>query len=209
MRAVGIDVGARRLHAVALDGAAALAATAVFDASDLDEVVAWARGAGQVAVDSPDRWSAAPHEGDIELAPKFRTARCGEIALGRDHRIWVPWTTPVGPAPGWIHVGVDLFAALRDAGHEPIEVFPNAAFRVLAGGRRLAPKRTAAGARSRVELLERAGVSRAPLQAWSHDTLDAGVAALVALHRERGTARPVTCGHDGSAIWLPARPPDC
>ncbi|HEX2042182.1 MAG TPA: DUF429 domain-containing protein [Acidimicrobiales bacterium] len=206
MRAVGIDVGARRLHAVVLDSRAAVAGTGVFDADDVDEVVAWARGARQVAVDSPDRWSAGPHQGDVELPPKFRSARCAEIALGRDHRIWVPWTTPVKPAPGWIHVGVDLFAALRDGGHEPIEVFPHAAFRVLAGGRSLAPKRSAAGARSRGELLERAGVSQAPLQTRSHDVLDAAAAALVALHRARGAARPVTCGHDGSAIWLPAGP---
>jgi predicted nuclease with RNAse H fold len=204
VRVVGIDVGARRLHAVALDGAAALAGTWVFDADDLDGVVAWARGARHVAVDSPDRWSAAAHAGDDALPPKFRTARCGEIALGRVHRIWVPWTTPVEAAPGWIHVGVDLFAALRADGHHPLEVFPYAAFRVLAGGERLAPKRTAAGAWSRIALLEQAGLSKPPLQGLSHDLLDAAVAALVALHRERRTARPVTCGHDGSAIWLPA-----
>ncbi|HEX2273847.1 MAG TPA: DUF429 domain-containing protein [Acidimicrobiales bacterium] len=203
MRVVGIDVGARRLHAVALDARAAVVGVGVFDAVELDELVAWTGGARQVAIDSPDRGSTAPHRAEEGLAPKFRTARCAEITLGRHHGIWVPWTTPVEPAPGWIRVGIELFAALRAEGHEPVEVYPHAAFRVLAGGRRLPPKHTRAGAGARVELLERAGLSGAWLKMWSHDALDAGAAALVALERAQGTARPVTCGHDGSAIWLP------
>jgi predicted nuclease with RNAse H fold len=201
---VGIDVGARRLHAVALDGGAAILGVAVFDSADVDELVGWASGAENVAIDSPDRWSTGPHSSEPELSPKFRTARCAEIALGRKHRIWVPWTTPMEPVPGWIRVGIDLFTALRAKGQEPVEVFPYAIFRVLAGGRRLPPKRTSAGARLRLELLEQAGVSGARLDRWSHDALDAAAAAVVALHRGLGTARPVTCGHDGSAIWLPA-----
>jgi predicted nuclease with RNAse H fold len=200
---VGIDVGARRLHAVALDGEARVVGAEVFDARHLDEVAAWTSGADQVGIDSPDRWSTAPHGSDHRLSPKFRTARCGEIALGRDHGIWVPWTTPVEPTPGWIHVGIDLFAALGAEGQEPVEVYPHAAFRVVAGGRRPPPKQTAAGCRARVELLEKAGVVEASLPVWPHDALDAAAAAVVALQRARGTAVAVTCGHDGSAIWLP------
>ncbi|HEV3401839.1 MAG TPA: DUF429 domain-containing protein [Acidimicrobiales bacterium] len=203
-RTVGIDVGSRRLHAVALDGGAAIVDVAVFDAADIDELVGWASGADKVAIDSPDRWSTGPHSSELELSPKFRTARCAEIALGREHRIWVPWTTPMEPVPGWIQVGIDLFAALRAKGHEPVEVFPYAVLRVLAGGRPLPPKRTSAGIRSRVELLEQAGVSGPSLYRWSHDALDAAAAALVALQCGLGTGRPVTCGHDRSAIWLPA-----
>lgn len=203
MRVVGIDVGARRLHAVALDLETATVDGDVFDAGRLDELAAWVSGAGQVAIDSPDQWSTAPHKGDHHLSSKFRTARCGEIALGRDYGIWVPWTTPVEPAPGWIHVGIDLFAALRAEGHEPVEVYPHAIFRLLAGGRRLPPKHTGAGARERVELLQQAGLSEPSLALWSHDAVDAAAAAVVALHRARGMARPATCGHDGSAIWLP------
>ena len=56
----------------------------------------------------------------------------------------------------------------------------------------------------RAGLLRAAGLSAPGLEAWNHDALDAGSAALVALHRARGTARAVGCGHDGSAIWLPA-----
>ncbi len=204
VRVVGMDVGARRVHAVALDSEAAVVSVRVFDALDHDGLVAWAAGAGEAAIDSPDRWSTAPHQAEEKLSPKFRTARCAEIALGRDHRIWVPWTTPTERVPGWMQVGIDVFAALGANGHRPVEVFPYAAFRILAGDRSLPPKQTADGARRRVELLEEAGLSGAALEMWSHDALDAAAAALVALHCAWGTARAVTCGHDGSAIWLPA-----
>ncbi len=40
---------------------------------------------------------------------------------------------------------------------------------------------------------------------WSHDSLDALMAALIARDRTEGRAEMVTCGHDESAIWLPAR----
>jgi hypothetical protein len=38
---------------------------------------------------------------------------------------------------------------------------------------------------------------------WSHDALDATVAALLALQATEGTAVAVGCGHDNSAIWIP------
>ncbi len=204
MRVVGIDVGSRRLHAVALDAGAAVAGVGTFPADDLRPLIAWTKRADAVAVDSPDRWSTAPHRADEDLSPKFRNARCAEIALGRRCRIWVPWTTPTEPVPGWIQVGIDVFTALGEL--RPVETFPHAVFGVLAGGRRLAPKQSHAGARSRVELLEQAGMSGAWLEMWSHDALDAAAAALVALHRALGTAVEVTCGHDGSALWLPGSP---
>lgn len=202
---VGIDVGARRLDGVALDDEGRVLDTVALPASEIAAVVDWANGAAAVAVDAPDAWSTAPHGGDDRLAPKFRSARCAEIGLGRLEGVWVPWTTPVEPAPGtWIHVGVSLFGALRAVGHEPVEVYPHASFRVLAGGRRPPAKRTAEGRRVRAGLLRAAGVAGPGVESWRHDALDAASAALVALHRTRGTARGVTCGHDGSAIWLPA-----
>lgn len=203
MRVVGIDVGSRQLHAVALDEAAAVVGAAVLEADRLGDAVAWAAGADAVAVDAPDRWSTEPHASEDDLSPKFRTARCGEIALAREHRIWVPWVTPARPAEGWIRVGIDLFGALRAAGHQPVEVYPHAVFCVL-GGRRPPPKQQLAGAQARITLLESAGVTATWLPMWSHDALDAAAAALVALHHAQGLARPATCGHDGSAIWLPA-----
>ena len=209
MRVVGVDVGARRLHAVALDGGGTVVTVDAFDAVRPGDLVTWAAGAAMVAVDAPDRWSTAPHDADQGLSPKFRTARCGEIALGRQHGIWVPWVTPVDPTPGWISAGIELFAALRAAGHDPVEVYPHAAFRVLGGGLRPPPKQTQAGAEQRVRLLEGAGVAAGRLLGGSHDAIDAAAAALVALHRARQMALPATCGHDGSAIWLPgaAAPP--
>jgi predicted nuclease with RNAse H fold len=46
-------------------------------------------------------------------------------------------------------------------------------------------------------------VTEARLEMWSHDGLDALLAALTAARCAEGVAVEVTCGHDGSAIWLP------
>ena len=96
---------------------------------------------------------------------------------------------------------------LRAGGHEPLEVYPYGAFRVLNRNQPPPSKQTLPGSRSRVMLLHEAGVAAPHLPMWGHDALDAAAAALVALHNANGRARPATCGHDGSAIWLPAREP--
>ncbi|MGI9079377.1 MAG: DUF429 domain-containing protein [Acidimicrobiales bacterium] len=204
MRAIGIDVGSRRLDAVALDGMGRVTDVGTFAAADAGAVVAWVGPAAAVAIDSPDRWSRAPHATDVTLSPKFRSARCAEIGLARDHGIWVPWTTPVTPqAQTWISAGIDLFAALRAAGHDPVEVYPHGVFRVLNLGRRPPSKRTGEGRETRLRLLDAAGVSAPWPDMTTHDAVDATAAALVALHHAEGLAVPATCGHDGSAIWLP------
>jgi predicted nuclease with RNAse H fold len=191
----GIDVGARRLDAAAVDLDGVVIDVTAFDASDPSAAAAWCRRAGAVGIDAPERLSTAPHAQDMGLPPKFRSARCAEIDLGRRHGVWVPWTTPTADAPlqGWMAAGFALFAALPAA----IEVFPYAAFRVLAGSR-LAPKQTHAGRAARARLL---GL---PLDRHSHHVLDAIVAARTARDHALGSAVPATCGHDGSAIWLPA-----
>ncbi|MDQ4133499.1 MAG: DUF429 domain-containing protein [Actinomycetota bacterium] len=172
--------------------------TRTFEVGRRAELVDWASGAAAIAIDSPDRWSSGPHRDDDSLAPKFRTARCAEIGLGRQFGVWVSWATPTRPLVGsWMHVGIDLFAALRDNGHEPLEVYPFAAFSALAGGRSLPKKQTRAGRRERASLLS---VS----DGLSHDSLDACAAALVARDHHDSRAAPATCGHDGTAIWLPA-----
>jgi len=207
MGVLGIDVGARRHHAVVLDEQARVTDAHTFGASEVGAVVTWAEGAAAIGIDAPDGWSTAPHAEDASLSPKFRTARCGEIALGAGHGIWVPWTTPVTPSPGtWISVGIDLFAALRAWGHDPFEVYPHGVFRTLNQGGRPPPKRTTEGREARIRLLEAAGVEAAWADIAGHDLVDATAAALVALHRAQGRARPATCGHDGSAIWLPDPP---
>jgi predicted nuclease with RNAse H fold len=202
---LGVDVGARLLHTVALTDEFHLE-TRVFSAGDLDSAVAWAGGAAAVAIDSPDSWSTAPHASDLTLPPKFRTARCAEIGLGRRFGVWVSWTTPADPVDGsWMDVGIRLFAALRTAGHSPLEVYPFGAFRTLAANRPLPKKQTPAGRHARAALLEAAGVAMPDTS--SHDCLDAAAAALVALHHLGGRATRATCGHDGTAIWLPAALP--
>jgi predicted nuclease with RNAse H fold len=178
---------------------------AVVPADEVDAVVSWveARAPGRVAVDAPSALSTAPHREDRSLAPKFRVARCGEVALGRDVGVWVPWVSPAVDAvdvAGWIVVGLAVFAALAHAGVEVVESFPHAVFRALAGGARVPAKSTPDGLARRVELLRAAGVEDASLPLWGHDGLDAAACALVAA---APSARPITCGHDGSAIWLP------
>ena len=200
---VGVDVGSRRLHAVALDSGCQVVWAEVVPAAETSAVLELLAGTQGVAVDSPGAWSTAPHAGDETVARKFRLGRCSEIALGREYGIWVPWSTPPEPAPGtWMATGVDLFASLRAAGHDPVEAYPYGGFRLLAGGP-LPKKTTAQGRAARAQLLRSVGVEVDGLEK-SHDFLDAALVALVARQRSLGTARVATCGHDQSGIWLPA-----
>lgn len=212
---VGIDLGASTIHAVVLTGPAGARATVLhaqaFDASDIDAVVALAPDATSIAIDAPSELSTAPHRDDTTISNKFRAARCGEIALGQQRKIWVPWVTPGAgqPLAGWMSVGFDLWAAFRAAGKDPVEVYPAGVFRTLAG-RRIPSKSTRAGLDVRIELLEPHVELPHGIQMWSHDGIDALAAAVTARQHAAGTAQgightPPTC--DGSAIWLP-RPAD-
>ncbi len=159
-----------------------------------------ARGVGRVAVDAPSALSTLPHAGDVTLGAKFRAARCGEVALGRERGVWVPWVSP--PAPplaGWMDVGLRLFAGLAAAGLDAVETFPQAVFRAWTGGAPLPPKSRPDGLAARARLLAAAGLAEPSLAVWTHDGLDAAACALVAC----GPSVAVTCGHDGSAVWLP------
>src|SRR4051812_34736212 len=130
MRCIGVDVGAVKLHAVALS-----LEVRVFD--DLRALARWADGADAVAIDAPAQLSTRPHAEDASLAPKFPAARCGEVALGREHGYWVPWVGPAEPPDGgWLAVGLAAHAALPGA----VEAYPYAGFRELAGGARLPRK---------------------------------------------------------------------
>lgn len=199
---MGIDVAADRLDCVALADDGAFAGGRVFSAGELDVLRDWAAGADVIAIDAPAALSSAPHASDASLAPKFRAARCGEIALGREHGIWVPWASPtIRPSAGWIATGLELYARL--GGTRTIEAFPHAAFRVLTRPARLAKKTSVAGRRQRIEVLRGFGLPDG-IELWSHDSLDAAIAAVVAHDHRNGTATRVSCDHDGSAIWLPA-----
>jgi predicted nuclease with RNAse H fold len=204
-RFVGIDVGARTFHCASIDARSLARELTALPADDLGALAEWCAGAEAVAIDAPEAPSTMPHCDDEGLAPKFRRARCAEIELGRRHRSWVAWVTPAEPPfPTWMEAGFRAFACVRGAGlADVLEVYPYACFRELAGRRRLARKQTRAGQDERARLLAAAGVAPGASDAVSHDLLDALVAALTALDHHRGRARRVTCGHDGSALWLP------
>ena len=124
----------------------------------------------------------------------------------------MPWPTPVAAAdaPAWMQVGFATWAVCRAHGPEPLEVYPAGAFRVLAGGR-VAPKSTPAGLRARRTLLARAVTPPPGFAMWSHDGLDATVAALTAADHVRGGATGhghTDPGCDTTAVWLPAAPAD-
>ena len=179
----------------------------MFESTDLQGIIGMATGADRIAIDAPDQLSTAPHSGQSWRKPKFRSARCAEIALGEVEKVWVPWATPTGQSsvPGWMQVGFDVWAWMRAAGHEPLEIYPAGAFRVLAG--KVPPKKTtSAGLHARIELIEPHVELPVGIEMWSHDGIDALAGALVALWSLDGRARPV--GHDApecdsSSIWLP------
>jgi predicted nuclease with RNAse H fold len=203
---IGIDVGADRLHCVTLVDGAQLGEARLLDASQIGELGRWLEGTNAVvAIDAPARLSTAPHRDDSSLSPKFSVGRCAEIALGRDYGSWVPWVTPMGePIQGWMATGFRVYGELASRGVETIEVYPHAGFRELVGRTKLPKKSTMPGLVRRIEALRDAGVETASLEMWSHDGLDALLAAVVARDYRAGSARCATCGHDGSGIWLPA-----
>jgi predicted nuclease with RNAse H fold len=174
--------------------------------STVHDAEAWAKLADEVAIDAPASLSTAPHRGETSISRKFQGARCAEIELGRRHRIWVPWPTPTDEMAvlPWMLIGFRLFASLSAGGLDPIEVYPYGGFRHLAQ-RTLENKRSAGGAAERISILRSRGVRAEWLEMWSHDSLDALMAALIARDHAKGRAEKVTCGHDSSAIWLPAK----
>ena len=204
VRVVGIDPGASAIHCVVLDDARRIVDGRLLGADAIAELVEITAGATAIAIDAPAALSTAPHAEDPAVSRKFRLGRCCEIALGRQHRLWVPWVSPVAGAtvPGWMQVGFQLYGELAANGHTPIEVYPYAGFRLLASGG-LPKKTTLAGVQERVGRLEEQGVTAPWIQLWSHDGLDAALAALLALRATEGTAVAVGCGHDDSAIWVP------
>lgn len=219
--AAGVDVAAGRVHVVVVapvsnptrgpsgdlvDGGGGSRGVEIVEAFVADAEGAAERlvaaGVSRVAVDAPDAPSVAFHAGDGDLSTKFRPARCGEIALGRERRIWVAWVTPSSPPfAGWMETGFVFHATLRASGVTTVETYPHAVYRTLAGGARVPSKSTVAGLAARVDALVGAGLAGDHLDMWGHDGLDAAAAALVAVDPD---AVGVTCGHDGSAIWLPS-----
>ena len=201
----GVDVGAAGVVCVSLDRESRVDEARTFTAAA--EAAEWAVKHEVVCIDAPAQTSRGAHVPADGLSRTFSEARCAEIALGRDYGIWVPWVTPVEPpASGWMAVGLELFQAMEASGAHAAEVFPYGIFRLLAGEAKLPKKSTLVGLHARRQLLEAAGASGPHLAAWSHDAIDALAGAVVARDIANGTARRATCGHDDSAIWLPAPP---
>ena len=214
MRVLGIDVGADRIHVVALDRDEptgpddslgwAVGDAWVFAPNDpaIEEMLAGTPPTS-VGIDGPDGPSTAPFRDDPTLAAKWRGARGCEVELGRQFGIWVSFATPTAPLAGWMGVATALFDATRRHRHTPLETYPHAVYRRLAG-RRLAKKTTAEGIDARVAALVGAHVTGPHLALWSHDALDAAAAALVAAHHATGRAVGAHCRRDNTTIWLPA-----
>jgi predicted nuclease with RNAse H fold len=206
--ALGIDLGAQALHVVGVTAQGFISVCGVIELTELRDSLATVPAGCVVAIDAPATPSRGFHKSDVGLKPKFRTARCAEIALGVGRGYWVPWATPLigGDFPAWMVVGFSVYDAVREAGFRAIEVYPHSIFREFAGGLMPPPKQTAAGSTRREQLLRSHGINAEWLRMWSHDAMDAAAAALVASAARVGVAQEVTCGHDGSAIWLPPRP---
>ncbi len=209
-RVAGVDISSTAANVVVLDAALDVIDARLWSAADPGGLADHLTGCDVVAIDAPDRWSRGPIPEHAGLSPKFDAARCAEFELARKFRYWVPWVTPQQPAPGtegrhaWIQRGIELFEHLP-YGTTAIEVYPHSIFRRLAGEQGLPPKSRLAGLLMRAQLLVAAGMSVDFLEMWSHDSLDAAAAAVVALHAVLGKAERVSCDHDGSAMWLPAR----
>jgi hypothetical protein len=224
---VGIDLGTRFVHLVTVTPGAGPGSSCgatperaahprvvdrdSFAATDLDRLVAYCATATTVAIDAPEELSRGAHLDDFTLPPKFRTARCCEIAAWKDHgQPPVPWVTPMtGEAvPAWMATGFAVWDALKAAGHRPLEVFPAGCFHGLNGGRWPPRKPRPAGRRVRLALLADLVGLPADATGWTHDTIDAAVLAVVA-HQGRAAARPMShvCPDgDGSVMWGLARP---
>ena len=203
--AVGVDVGADRLHLVCLGPAYEIADTAVLDPGDRAALSAWFSLLPPhcvVAIDGPPAPSAAPFADDATVSPKFRRARGCEVELGRQRGIWVSFATGPEPLTGWMAQAAHVHELAGRLGHRPLETYPYAIYRTLLG-RRPAKKATGVGTMDRVGALRSVGFDHQALAMWSHDALDAAAAALVARQYLDGNADPVSCAVDGTSIWLP------
>lgn len=203
--AVGVDVGADRLHVVVLDAAANLVTTAVLDPLDRATVDKWFAALAQcsIGIDGPAGPSVAAFANDPSVSNKFRRARGCEVELGRQRGIWVSFATGPEPLTGWMAEAARVHDLVAGQGHHALETYPHGIYRTLLG-RRPAKKTMGTGVIERVEVLRNAGINEPALAMWSHDALDAAAAAIAALHHHWGIADEIRCDLDGTSVWLPA-----
>jgi len=211
---VGLDPATHAVWAVRLrnaDGPAEVADTALMDPAGEASVLFFCDGVTVVAVDAPDGPSEGRHLDDETLPPKFRQARCAEVAP-RSQGISVPWTTRVANPDPWMVTGFRLWQLLRYHQHRVVETFPYAVYHRLIGARP-ARKGTPQGLRQRLDALHPFVTPPPFVQAWGHDGVDALAAVCVAAACARGAGVEVRCRpsdpgqHDSSRIsLLPSKP---
>jgi hypothetical protein len=198
------------LHAVkverGLHGRCSLVDARLLLPEDLDTLAEYCAGSSGVAIDAPECPSTAPHRNDLNLSPKFRTARCCEVASAQAPGLpAVAWVTPSADAeiPGWMQVGFQVWERLKDL--NPMEVYPHACFFQLSGNRMPKSKQRTEGLLERVALLGLRLDLPPGIEVWSHDGLDAAVAGFVATQGRRGAIKvPHECDNwDGSELWVP------
>jgi predicted nuclease with RNAse H fold len=180
--AVGIDVGGRRkgFHGCALRGNRVVAGPERLP--DVASAIEWvvALGPGVVALDSPKT-----------CAPAGESSRADERELARAicGIRWTPERSRLAGNPyyEWVEHGLELYDALAGAGIDRdalIEVFPTAAWTVLAG-----PREGRRRSEWSAEALADLGLAGLPSRHLSQDDRDAVAAALVARLQAEGRAR--------------------
>ncbi len=209
-RFVGVDVGAESMHAVVVEsggGATVVVDSLVVLPDEIGDLVDLARSADRVAIDAPGGVSRAVHRDDAKgtMPNKFKKARCGEIAVGVEHGLWVPWVTPmkVEETPKWMRAGFVLWESLVEAGVEIRETYPAGCFYALNGGAWPSSRELAAGLRRRLELLADLVALPDHTALWGPPAVDALLAALVASWPDAISCGHGDEGHDGTVMWLP------
>jgi predicted nuclease with RNAse H fold len=155
MRFVGIDPGASAIHCVVLDASRRMVDGHVLPAEASRDLLEVAAGATAIAIDAPAALSTHHTLTTRRCHPNSARRAAARSRSAASTDCGFPGVTPVAGAavPGWMRVGFRLYAQLAANGHTPIEVFPHAGFRLLAG--RVVPKKTTmAGVRERIAVLE-------------------------------------------------------
>jgi predicted nuclease with RNAse H fold len=184
LRSLGIDVGVRKRHDVAvLEDDLTISHTAARVATEDVQRLLLEWQPDIVAIDSPPSWSSGGKSREVEKALR----RLGINAFPTPNRD----TGPANTFFDWMQEGFKLFESAAEAGyrryrsgnprHTAIEVFPHATAAVLAKG--LLPTGTHKAAWRR-SILEGQGVAAATLH--SVDQIDAALAALTGLRALQG-----------------------
>lgn len=153
-------------------------------------VVAAGIDAPRCPLPAPRRWRFGG--GRWRVSPRGMTGRHAEVVISSTRTAHPQWTPLAADAPGWMRNGFALFAAATELlGDRVYEVFPTAAYRLLAGDDSL-----------RLEL------SAGDLRRGPKDVLDAAMAAATVVEYRAGRGQAAGGGDGLGAIVLPRRIPN-